>query len=272
MDLEFYNKKVVCITGSSRGIGKAIAILLGKNGAKICLNGRDEKSLIDTYKEFQALNIDCIYLKADVSIDIEAQKLIDRAIDQYGNLDVLINNAGISSRGLIADTNTQAWKKITDINLLGSIFPTLYALPHIIKSKGSIILISSIGAKVGLPGQANYSVTKMGLTAFAQALQIEHKADNIHIGIIYLGFVENEERKQIMLANGDFETIKPWKKSNPVSRENVANAIARTIIKRRNKVTLTLLGKLQKFALKFLPWGINLYLKKDLEDFKKFFK
>ena len=75
-----------------------------------------------------------------------------------------------------------------------------------------------------------------------------------------------------MFANGDFETIKPWKKSNPISRENVANAVAKTIIKRRNKVTLTLLGKLQKFSLKFLPWIINLYLKKDLEDFKEFFK
>jgi len=221
MDLKFFNNKVVCITGSSSGIGKATAILLGKNGAKICLNGRNEQLLIDTYKELQALNIDCIYLKADVSIDIEAKKLIESIIDHYGNLDVLINNAGISSRGLIADTKAQAWKKITDINLLGSIFPTIYALPHIIKSKGSIILISSIGAKIGLPGQANYSVSKMGLTAFAQALQVEHKADNIHVGIMYLGFVENEGVKQVMLANGNFETIKPWKKSRPPCRRSI---------------------------------------------------
>ena len=112
----------------------------------------------------------------------------------------------------------------------------------------------------------------MGLTAFAQALQIEHKADKIHVGIMYLGFVENEKGKQVMSSKGDYETIKPWKKSSPTSRENVAHEIARTIIKRRNNVTLTVLGKLENFSLKFLPWIINFYLKKDLKDFKKFFK
>ncbi|MBL6963143.1 MAG: SDR family oxidoreductase [Bacteroidetes bacterium] len=269
MNLSFFENKVVCITGSSKGIGKATAILLGQQGAKICLNGRDETALQKTLKELKAIGIACISIAADVSKEEDCTTLIKANVDHFGKLDILINNAGISSRGLVEDISTEAWRHIIDVNLLGSIFPTIHALPHIINSKGSIVFISSLGGKVGMPGQSNYSVTKMGLTAFAQSLHTEHKADNIHIGIIYLGFVENEKDKKVLSAIGNYVPIKQLNNKKPTSREDAALSIAKAIIKRKKKVTLTVLGKLQAILLRLSPAAVNWYLRKELEKFKE---
>jgi short-subunit dehydrogenase len=263
---DFFKNKVVCITGSSQGIGKATAILLGGYGAKIILNGRNEEKLNLTYEEIKALGIDCFAIAGDMSKPEDCQRLIEEGVQHYDQLDVLINNAGIASRGRIEESTPKNWNDVLAINTLGSINPTYFALPHLRKSKGNVIMISSMAAKVGVPGHAGYSVSKMALTAYAKALQVELEGE-VHCGLIYVGFTANESQKQILRPDGSYETLKERKGIKLSSREDVAKQIAKTIVKRKKEVTLTFLGKLQHILLKFAPGLVYMMLKNSYKDY-----
>ncbi|MFT5723651.1 MAG: dehydrogenase/reductase SDR family protein 7B [Bacteroidia bacterium] len=266
----FFKDKVVCITGSSQGIGKATAILLGAYGAKVVLNGRNPQKLQLVYDELKAKSIDCVQVVADVSVPSDCEKLVSDIIKSYGRLDVLINNAGIAGHGLIEETTPQNWTRIVDINTMGTINTTFYALPHLKASKGSVIVISSMAAKVGVPGHAGYSVSKMALTSYSKALQIELEGQ-VHCGLIYVGFTANESQKTIMKPDGSYEKLKERKGLKLAKREDVALKIAKVIYTRKKEVTLTLLGKLQHILLKFAPGIVYTMLKKSFKDYDKMY-
>ncbi|MBN1386882.1 MAG: SDR family oxidoreductase [Bacteroidales bacterium] len=263
---EFFKDKVVFITGSSKGIGKATAILLGQHGAKVCINGRNIASLEETYRELEKKNITCLRLPGDVSDSNQCRGMIDRIIKEYDRLDVLINNAGIGSHGKFSDLAVDAWDQVVGINLMGSVYMSKYALPHLIKSKGSIVFISTLAGKLGMPGHSGYSVSKMGLSALAQAMQIELKDEGLHTGIIYVGFTENEENKQILYPDGTYRKL-PERKQKKASREDVAKAIARVVYKRKKSVTLSTVGKLQTYGLRFFPFMVKMILRKANRDY-----
>ena len=267
----FFSGKVVLITGSSKGIGKATALLLGSMGAKICLNGRNSEDLAKAREEFLASGIDCISISGDVSESVDCKALTDRVVSHYGRLDILINNAGIASRGLVSELMPEAWQKVLGINTLGSVYPTLYALPHILETKGSIIFISSLAGKVGMPGHSAYSVSKMALSAFSHALQMEYKKSDLHTGIIYVGFTENESKKKILSPDGTYSLLKPRDNLKKASRQDVALSVAKTIYKRKNRVTLSAVGKLQGIALRFFPFLLNFILRRSFRDYDKMY-
>ncbi|MBO6515681.1 MAG: SDR family NAD(P)-dependent oxidoreductase [Bacteroidia bacterium] len=263
---KFFQDKVVCITGSSQGIGKATAILLGGYGAKIVLNGRNAEKLKAAEDELKALKIDCYAIAADLSRSEDCERLISEAIAYYGRLNVLINNAGIASRGRIAESSPANWQSVVDINTMSAINTTFYALPHLRKTKGHVILISSMAAKVGVPGHAGYSVSKMALTAYAKALQVELE-NEVHCGLVYVGFTANEQSKTILKPDGTYEGLKERKGLKLAKREDVARSIAQAIVGRRKEVTLTLLGKLQHILLKIAPGVVYKMLKNSYKDY-----
>lgn len=263
---DYFFGKVVCITGSSQGIGKATASLIGSYGASIILNGRNPEKLKAAEEELKAEGVDCFAVVSDVSNEAGCKKIIDEGVAHYGKLDVLINNAGIASHGKIEESNPENWKHVMDINTMGTINTTYYALPHLIKSKGSVVIISSMAAKVGVPGHAGYSVSKMALTAYAKALQIEQKG-NIHCGLMYVGFTANETSKQIMKPDGTYAELKERKGLKLAKREDVAFQIAKMVFDKRPEVTLTLLGKLQHLLLKIAPSIVYFTLKRSYKDY-----
>ncbi len=263
---EFFKDKVVFVTGSSKGIGKATVMLLGQYGAKVCINGRNIASLEETYGELERKNIACLRLPGDISDSNQCREMIDRIIKEYGRLDVLVNNAGIGSHGKFSDLNIDAWDQVVGINLMGPVYMSKYALPHLIASKGSIIFISTLAGKLGMPGHSAYSVSKMGLSALAQALQIELKDAGLHTGIIYVGFTENEKNKQILYPDGTYRKL-PERNLKKASREDVAKAIAWSLYKKKKSVTLSAVGKLQAFALRFFPIIIKIILRKANREY-----
>jgi len=263
---EFFKDKVAFVTGSSKGIGKATVMLLGQYGAKVCINGRNIGSLEETYRELDRKNITCLRLPGDVSDSDQCREMIDRIIKEYGRLDVLVNNAGIGSHGRFSDLNIDAWDKVIGINLMGSIYMSKYALPHLIASKGSIIFISTLAGKLGMPGHSAYSVSKMGLSALAQAMQIELKDNGLHTGIIYVGFTENEENKQILYPDGTYRKL-PERKLKKARREDVAKAILRSVYKKKKSMTLSAVGKFQAFGLRFFPFIVKMILTKANREY-----
>ncbi|MFX0558641.1 SDR family NAD(P)-dependent oxidoreductase [Maribacter sp. CXY002] len=253
MKPNYLNEKVVLISGSSMGIGKAIAIELASYGAKIVLNGRDTEKLQQTKSDLKAKGYDVIAVPADIRNTVECKKLINKAIGHYQKLDILINNAAVSSRGSIEHMAETNFMILAETNFLGSAYLCKYAIPHLKKTEGHIICINSVGSFRGMPFNSAYSSTKMAQAALADALRIELYGYGIHVGIAHVGFTENDPRKIILDVDGSWVYLPKRTNIKLAKREAVAKSIRLMIIKRKHKITLTGLGKLTSFATRYLP-------------------
>lgn len=245
--------KVVIITGGTSGIGKACAVAFGLAGARIVFSGRDEQKLRATAEELTQRGITNLPVKSDISIEAEAQKLVQDTIAQFGSLDVLINNAGISMRALFQDLNLEVIKQVMDINFYGTVYVTKYALPFILKSKGSIIGVSSIAGYRGLPGRTGYSASKFAMQGFLEALRTEVMHQGVHVMVACPGFTASNIRNTALNANGKVQGESPRAEEKMMTAEEVANRILKATQKRQREVIMTSQGKLTVFLNKWLP-------------------
>lgn len=250
---DFFNNKVVVITGSSKGIGKALALKMGQYQAKVVLNGRHAESLRQTEEELRRTGINCFAVLADISEVQGAKKLIDETIGHFGQLDVLVNNAGIAVKGLFTETEPFVWEKVLRANTLSYIYPTSFAIPHLQFTRGSIVFVSSIGGRAGLPGHGAYSFSKMPLNSLAQTLDIELEHDQIHVGIVYVGFTRNDPRKTIFDGSGKSKILPSRAENLLMDPSIVADKIIRLVKKRQRTSVLSGIGHLQSFFYLFAP-------------------
>lgn len=261
--------KVAIITGSSRGIGKAIAKDLAKQGVSIVLNGRNQQRIDETLEEIKSIHDNVIGVCCDVSIVAEGEKLIEAAIEKFGRLDILVNNVGISMRGNFADLNPDVFKTIFESNVYGVVNPTIPAIPHIRKTRGSIIFISSLAGIRGLPLLSAYCSSKMSLRAIAETIRIEEHKNGIHVGLIYVGITEIEHKKETIAADGSMKILQDRPKSKVQSTAQVAEAVRRNITKRKFISTLTSIGKLNKFLQPRFPMLVEKIILRTLHKFEE---
>jgi dehydrogenase/reductase SDR family protein 7B len=243
--------KVVIITGGSSGIGKGCAEVFGKAGAKIVITGRNEKNLRDTVLELHQKNIEAIGIAADVSIEKDNEKVISETISRFGGIDVLINNAGISMRGLFEETDLDVIRRVMDINFYGTVYATKYALPHILKSKGSIVSISSIAGVRGLPARTGYSASKFAMQGFMEALRTELMKKGVHVLVACPGFTASNIRNTALAKDGSTQGESPRDESSMMTPEEVAQEILKAVVKRKRDIVLTFQGKLTVFMNKW---------------------
>lgn len=245
--------KVVVITGASSGIGKACAFAFGKAGCRIVINGRDADRLHEAALALQAANIECLAVPGDVSQEADVKALIDQTIARFERLDILINNAGISMRALFEDLDLAVIKRVMDINFYGTVYATKYALPHILKTKGSIIGISSVAGYRGLPARTGYSASKFAMQGFLEALRTELLPKGVHVMVACPGFTASNIRNTALAANGSMQGESPREESKMMSSEEVADHILRATIHRKRDLVLTFQGKFTVFLNKWLP-------------------
>ena len=245
--------KVILITGSSMGIGKTMAWKMAERGATIVFNARNQKRLQQTFADFQAAGFQGLALPGDVSQVDDCQRLIDRTEDAFGRLDVLVNNAGISMEGTLDNLAPEVFKKVIDVNIMGSVYPTQVALPLLRASKGSVIFIGSAAGIRGIPKYSAYSASKMALTAIAESLAIEEQDSGVHVGLAYVGFTENDPDKTIYDADGNIipQPKRDFIKAEPP--EAVARRIISMIEDRKFKRVFTPLGKLNALVNRWAP-------------------
>ena len=248
-----FEGKVVVITGSSMGIGKAIAEKLAAKGARLVLNSRGEILLEEVRKDFVSRGHEVLTVPADVANLEDCKKIVAAAIQRFGRIDYLINNAGVNMRGRVEDILPEALSMIMDINYNGALFMTRLCLPHLKASRGGVLFVSSVAGIHGLPLYAPYSAAKMALRALAEGLRSELFGTGVYVGIAFVGLTQNEPGK--MIYNGTGEKIPKEDVSifglQPISV--VAGGIIRMIEQRKFRHTFSFIGKLNALLNRISP-------------------
>ncbi len=245
--------KVVVITGASSGIGKALAYEFSGKGSKVVLGARNVENLKKVANDIVLQGGDAVYCATDVSKENECKNLILTAIENYGKIDVLINNAGISMRAMFNDLKLDVLKQVMDINFWGAVYCTKYALPHLLKTKGSVVGVSSIAGLQGLPGRTGYSASKFAMNGFMETLRVENLKTGLHVLMAFPGFTASNIRNTALAADGSMQGESPRDEGKMMSAEAVAGHIYRAVVKRKNRLILTAQGKLTFLINKFFP-------------------
>ncbi|MDI9488102.1 MAG: SDR family oxidoreductase [Bacillota bacterium] len=188
------NRKTVLITGSSKGIGKAIALRFAKEGYNLVINGsKDKEKLEETKAEIEKFNVACLAFLGDMGDYHKVKELFKLIKEEFGHLDVLVNNAGISYVGLLSDMTWQDWDKVIRTNLTSVYNCCSLAIPNMVQKKeGKIINISSVWGNVGASCEVAYSASKGGMNAFTKALAKELAPSNIKVNAIACGAIDTE--------------------------------------------------------------------------------
>jgi short-subunit dehydrogenase len=245
--------KVIIITGASSGIGKALAYEFSKKGAKVVLGARNSEKLKEIAEELKNKGGKVSWFKTDVSNENDCKNLIMTAVDNFGTIDVLINNAGISMRALFSDVKIEVLKKLMDVNFWGAVYCTKYALPYLLKNKGSVVGVSSIAGLKGLPARTGYSASKFAMNGFMETLRIENLKNGLHVLMAFPGFTASNIRNTALAADGSMQGESPREEEKMMTAEEVAKHIYHAVKKRKNRLVLTSQGKLTVLLNKFFP-------------------
>ena len=244
--------KVIIITGASSGIGKALAFAFGIKGNHIIITGRNELNLHQAAQELMEHGISVIPMVCDSSSEDQTRGMIERTVREFGRIDLLINNAGISMRSMFETVDLKVLKQLMDINFWGTVYATHAALPYLKKSRGGIIGISSIAGYRGLPVRTGYSASKFAMNGFLEALRTELLDTGVHVLIACPGFTASNIRSASLDSRGEItgETMRNEEKM--MSAKEVAQEIQRAYEQKKKTLILTFQGKLTVFLNKWL--------------------
>jgi len=192
-------ERVALITGSSRGVGRAIALAYAKEGASVVVNYTSNQTAAEeVVKEIKEKGGRAILFKADVARAAEAEALVQKGIEEFGGLDILVNNAGFSRPAMLLKMSEDQWDQVVDIHLKGAFLCSQFAARHMKEqNKGKIINITSVAGIVGTVGQINYSAAKGGLLSFTKSAARELARYNICVNVISLGIVATDMTEKI---------------------------------------------------------------------------
>jgi NAD(P)-dependent dehydrogenase (short-subunit alcohol dehydrogenase family) len=245
--------KVALITGSESGIGRATARAFCQQGAAVVLNGRQPERLESTRQALAAEGYRVAACVADVTDYAACEQLVAVAIREFGRLDILVANASISMRAYFLEMTPDVFRQVLDSNVYGAVFPLKAALPHLIRSRGSVTFISSISALNGMPSGSAYCAGKAALTNLAHTLRLELADTGVHFGVVHIGFTQNDPEKRVLDAAGQPVPIahRPprWQKS----QAQVAAIILRHVRRRRQRTVISALGLLILVVHSVLP-------------------
>jgi acetoacetyl-CoA reductase/3-oxoacyl-[acyl-carrier protein] reductase len=219
--------KTALVTGASRGIGRAIAIELAREGARVALNyqSNDVKAK-DAADEIAKLGGAAMLVKASVGNAAEARAMVASVIKEFGRLDILVNNAGITRDSSLRKMNDEAWAEVIQTNLGGCFYCTSAAIPQMIEQKyGRIVNVSSMNGQIAAFGQANYSASKGGMIAFTKTAALELAKSNITVNTVSPGFTDTD-----MFAEIPEKIQEQIKQRIPLGRFGKPEEIAKAVL------------------------------------------
>jgi short-subunit dehydrogenase len=258
--------QVVVITGASKGIGAELARQLAAKGARLVLAARSEKELEAVAAECRALGATALAVKADVAIERDCQALVAGAIVAFGRIDALVNNAGASMWARFEDIRDMSiLAHLMQVNYMGAVYCTHYALPHLRESRGLIVGISSLAGRTGVPTRTGYSAAKHAMTGFFDSLRIELEASGVAVTMIYPGFVATGIRENATGADGKPAMVSPVREGEVMSASDCARRILRAMERREREVVMTARGKMGLWLKLLAPSLVDAIAKRAIE-------
>ncbi len=245
--------KVVVVTGASSGIGEAIALELARKGAKLVIAARNIEKLECLASKISSDGKEVLVVPTDVSKEEDCRTLIQNAVEKFGTVHALINNAGISMRALFKDLQLDVIRKVMNVNFWGAVYCTKYALPYLLENKGSVTGISSIAGFKGLPARTGYSASKFALQGFLEVLRIENLKTGLHVMTACPGFTASNIRNVALVADGSVQGESPRNENKMMKPDKVAKKIINGIEKRKTTIIMGSQGKMLNILNKFFP-------------------
>jgi short-subunit dehydrogenase len=252
---------VTIITGASDGIGAEMARQLAARhgaGAGLVLAGRSQDKLAAVAAQCHERGAQTLCVAMDVGDEAQCRALVAQAVQRFGRIDALVNNAGMSAQALFEDVTAEDlhwYETLMRVNHWGAVWCTHAALPHLQASRGRIVAVNSLAGLVGVPGRTAYSATKFAMTGFFEALRIELKAAGVSVTTAYPGVVATRIRHRGFNARGEAAGSSGLKEDDAMSVEECARLIVEGMAARRREVVMTAKGKLGRF-LKLLAPGV----------------
>ena len=252
-----FQNKVVWITGASSGIGKALALELSSQNALLILSARNQEALESVKSECQ--NPENVWvLPLDLAKYDEFEKTIEKALNFFGRIDILVNNGGVSQRSFAKDTQVSVDKRIMEINYTGTIALTKAVLPHFLEKKdGHIVVTTSIVGKIGTPLRSTYAASKHALHGFFDSLRTELYHDNIAVTLICPGYVTTNVSINALQGDGSPQQTMDKATANGIKPERFAKLMAKAIYKKKQEAYIA--GFKEKLGVYVKRWIPKLY-------------
>ena len=264
--------KIIVITGASDGIGAEMARQLARReGAQVALvlAARNEARLALVASQCAELGAQTLVLPTDVSLEPDCRALVAATAQRFGQIDVMINNAGMSAQALFDQVKADdlAWyEQLMRVNLWGSVWCTHAALPYLKQSRGSIVAVSSLAGLFGVPGRTAYSASKFALTGFFEALRAELITAGVSVTTAYPGVVATQIRHHGLNAAGQTAGSSGLKEDNAMSVEECARLILQGLQSRQREVVMTAKGKLGRWLKLLAPAQVEAMALAALKD------
>jgi len=242
--------RVAWITGAGRGLGRAIALAYAEAGADLFLTARTASELEETAKAAQGRGADADWCTADVRSKAAVESAYERALERFGRIDVLVNNAGVVAGGRLDDIGADDVRRMVDVNIWATIRLTQLALPHMREAKsGTIINISSLAGRMGVPFYATYCASKFAVRGFSEALRRELRPDGIHVMGVYPGGTATD-----MIENVEFDRLG----MTIATADQVARIIVRGVRWKQAEVFIGLGENLISRWNDIMPWSMDI--------------
>lgn len=246
--------KVVWITGASSGIGEALVKEYAKLSAKIILSARRENELKRVQKEADLADEQSLVLPLDLALHDEMPAKVEQALAHFGHVDILINNGGISQRSLVLDTDFSVYKKLIDVDYLGTVALTKALLPHFVeRQSGHFAAVTSLMGKFASPLRSGYCGAKHAVHGFLDGLRMEHHDDNIKVTLICPGYIQTNVSMNALTADGSKQQTMDKKTAAGLPPEKCARKIISAIRRNKHEVSIGGMETYASYIKRFFP-------------------
>ena len=255
------------LTGASRGIGREMAFQLADQGAWLALAAREAGTLEEVAAECRRRGARAVAIPADVGEEAQCAALVARAVEEFGRVDTLINNAGIGMWARFDEvSDLSIFERILKVNYLGSVYCTWHALPHLKRTRGRIVGVSSLTGKTGVPTRSAYAASKHAMAGLFDSLRIELAGTGVTVTMVYPGFVATEIRERAFGADGKPLGASPVRESEVMTAETCARLILEAAARRRRELVMTRRGKIGMWLKVLAPGLVDRIARRAIEQ------
>ena len=243
-----FRGKAVLVTGASRGIGREMALQLALDGARIALMARDRSDLEETAAACRRLGAQALIVPGDVGVEADCAAAVHQACVEFGTLDMLIANAGISMLSSFEDLDDlEPLERTMRVNYFGAVYSAKYALPSLIASRGRLVAVASLTALTGVPTRTGYAASKHAMRGFFDSLRIEVRRHGVSVTVAYPGFVDTGIRQRAV-GEGSGRSSGPL-----MTASDCSSRILRAAARRQREVVMTSKGRMGRWLKLVAP-------------------